>query len=279
MVTLIKAKAPSKRPKDNKSYDNLVQYYLNPLIPVYFHLFRDVAAILNIFLVKFQTDSPMVSFLSEDIAGILKWTMRVIIQKTALKKADIPYKLYKIDINNKDNIKFKTDIKMTASANEILKKVPIHLHQGLKYSWVIFLKKLVEKMQEKSPIRYKLVRNSAVLDPQNMASHDTETLQSMFNSVVGIMHSKKRISATQGDRATYRFEQFLLKVVALSKNEFLNFNRKITHLDDFLAFFVCSSTLYNDFWDVCKFVFSLCHGQSSVEHGFSVNKQTVVENL
>ena len=26
------------------------------------------------------------------------------------------------------------------------------------------------------------------------------------------------------------------------------------------------------------FVFSLCHGQSSVEHGFNVNKQTMVEN-
>ena len=127
VVTLIKAfqgKVPSKRPKDNKSYDNLVQYYLNPLIPVYLHLFRDLAARLNIFLVKFQTDSLMVPFLSEEIPGILKWPMRFIIQKAALKKADTPYKLYKIDVNNKDNIKLKTDIKLTTSANEMLKKVP-----------------------------------------------------------------------------------------------------------------------------------------------------------
>ena len=160
----------------------------------------------------------------------------------------------------------------------MLKKVPTHL-QGLKDLWVIFLKKMVEKMQEKSPIRYKLVRNSAVLDLQNMASHDAETLQSVFDSVFGIMHSKKRISATQGDRAKEQFEQLLLKVVALNKNEFLNFNRKVTRLDDFLAFFVCSSSLYNDFWHACKFVFSLCLGQSSVEHRFSINKQSMVENL
>ena len=110
-----------------------------------------------------------------------------------------------------------------------------------------------------------------------MASHDAETLQSMFDSVVGIMHSKKRISATQGDQE--QFEQFLLKLVALNKNEFLSFNRKVTCLDDFLVFFVCSSSLYNDFWDVCNFVFSLYHGQSSVECKFNVNKQTMVENL
>ena len=74
IVTLIKAfqsEATSKRPKDNKS-DNLVKYHLNPLIPVYLHLFRDVATRLNVFLVKFQTDSPMVPFLSEEIASILK---------------------------------------------------------------------------------------------------------------------------------------------------------------------------------------------------------------
>ena len=171
--------------------------YLKPLIPVYLHLFRDIAARLNIFLVKFQTGSPMVPFLSEDMAGILKWAMWLIIQEAVLKKADTPYKLYKTDINNKDNIKLKTDIKLTRSANEMLKKVPTHLHQGLKDSWVIFLKKMVEKMQEKSPIRYMLVRNSAVLDPQNMASHDPETLQSMFDSVVGIMHSKKNFSHTR----------------------------------------------------------------------------------
>ena len=90
LIKAFQAKLPSKCPKDNKSYDNLVQYYLNHLIPVYLHLFRDVAVILNIFLVKFQTDSPMVPFLSEEVAGILKWAMRFIIQKNALKKADTP---------------------------------------------------------------------------------------------------------------------------------------------------------------------------------------------
>ena len=70
-MTLIKAfqsKALSKCPKDNKYYDNLVKCHLNSLITVYLDLFRDVATRLNVFLVKFQTDSPMVPFLSDKIA-------------------------------------------------------------------------------------------------------------------------------------------------------------------------------------------------------------------
>ena len=56
------SKAPNKHPKDNKSYDNLVKYHLNTLIAVYLHLCRDVETRLNVFLVKFQTDSPIVPF-------------------------------------------------------------------------------------------------------------------------------------------------------------------------------------------------------------------------
>ena len=139
-MTLIKAfqsKAPSKHPKDNKSYDNLVKYHLNPLIPVYLHLFRDFMTRLNVFLVKFQTDSPVVPFLSEEIASILKWLMQFV-QRSTLKKADMPYKLHKLDMNKQDNLMLKTDIKLTTSAKEVLKKVPTNLHQGLKDSWVIF---------------------------------------------------------------------------------------------------------------------------------------------
>ena len=33
------------------------------------------------------------------------------------------------------------------------------------------------------------------------------------------------------------------------------------------------------FWHVCIFIFTLCHGQSSVERGFNISKETLVDNL
>ena len=75
------------------------------------------------------------------------------------------------------------------------------------------------------------------------------------------MHSKKRILGKQVDCAKEQYEQFLEKIVAVNKNGFLDFNMKVTSLDDFLAFYACSSSLYKDFF----------HEQSSVERGFSVN--------
>ena len=75
LIKLYIAKAPNKQPKDNISYNNLKEYYTNPLIAVYLHLFRDVAARLNCFLIKFQTDGPMIHFIGEEISGILRWLM------------------------------------------------------------------------------------------------------------------------------------------------------------------------------------------------------------
>ena len=279
LIKVIQAKVPSKRPKDNTSYENLVVYHANSLIPVYLHLFRDVAVRLNVFLVKFQTDSPMVPFLSKEVAAILRWAMRFFIQKAVLVKADTPFKLCKLDIHNEDNMSLKTNIKLTTSAIECLKEVPPGLHHGLKKSWVAFLTALIDKIQERSPLKYKLVRVAAVLDPLNMAFLDAEVLQRMFDSLVGIMFSNKHISAKKADLAKEQFGEFLVNVVAPNKNAFLEYCMKSTRLDDFLAFYVCCSTHYNDFWFVCKFVFTLTHGQSSVERGFNVNKKTAVENL
>ena len=36
---------------------------------------------------------------------------------------------------------------------------------------------------------------------------------------------------------------------------------------------------YQDFWYVCKVIFALSHGKSSIERGFSVNKDLLVESL
>ena len=277
LMKVFVAKAPRKQPKDNISYNNLKAYHTNPLIVIYLHLFRDVAARLNCFLIKFQTDGPMVPFLSEEMGGILRWLLGFFIKKEVLKAANSMYKLCKLQVSDEGNWKLKTDIKLTTSGGEALKKVPSRLHQGLKGSWVRMLKGMIEKIQER-PISYKLVRVSAALDPVNMAILESETEQSLFDKIVAIMYSNKRITAKQEDTAKEQFDNFLQMVVKCNKNAFANFNKKNDRVDEFLGFYV-NRKVYPDFWYVCKFIFTLSHGQSAVERGFNVNIQTLADNL
>ena len=74
------------------------------------------------------------------------------VQRRTLKKADTPHQLHKLDLNKRGNFVFKTDIKMTASGKEVLKKFSTYLYQGLKHSLVKFLKKMVEKIQSKKEV-------------------------------------------------------------------------------------------------------------------------------
>ena len=94
----------------------------------------------------------MVPFLSEEIASILKWLMRFFVQRRTLKKVDMPHQLHRLDVNKRGNFVFKTDIKMTVSGKEVLKKFSTYLYQGLKHSWVKFLKKMVEKIHSKKKV-------------------------------------------------------------------------------------------------------------------------------
>ena len=106
-----------------------------------------------------------------------------------------------------------------------------------------------------------------------MASLDGDTLQAMFDTIVGIMHNKKQISGKQGDYAKKQYEEFLQKIVAVNRNAFLDFNMKVTHLDDFLAFYVCSSSLCKDFWYVAIsfFCFVMDKAQWNAD-SMSINK-------
>ena len=59
-------------PKKNKRYHVLLQNHTNPLVPLYFKFFESIAAKLNGFLRRFQSDAPMVPFLVNTLEEITR---------------------------------------------------------------------------------------------------------------------------------------------------------------------------------------------------------------
>lgn len=94
----------SQRPKNNKSFDTLIQYSKDPLMIVKFHVFEDIAAKLNVFLKGFQTDSPMVPFISDVLEAIIRDLMKRFVLKSQLEKAETPYKLIKLDLETDEHL-------------------------------------------------------------------------------------------------------------------------------------------------------------------------------
>ena len=67
--------------------------------------------------------------------------------------------------------------------------------------------------------------------------------------------------------------------VLKNHNDFKNFGFLKTRLDEFMKTYTLNENKYEKFWDVCKYIFTLSHGQSSVERGFNINKDALKQNM
>ena len=123
------------------------------------------------------------------------------------------------------------------------------------------------------------MRNATCLNPVVMSSMDHEALQKMFDSIVDTMHKNKRIISKGADLAKKQYDYFLSNEASKYHNDFKNFDFLKTRLDEFMKSYTLIENKYEKFWDVCKYIFTLSHGQSSVERAFNINKNALKQNM
>ena len=109
-----------------------------------------------------------------------------------------------------------------------------------------------------------------------MATIDNVELQLKFDRIVDIVHRYKRITSVDVDATKEQFELFLETDLNMNPTEFKSFDSESTRLDDSLGQFLrdkkCSAL-----WQICQFIFTMSHGQSSVKRGFNINKDMLIK--
>ena len=101
-ITKTMSLAPSKRP-NNKSYKTLLTHYKDSAITIKFHLFKDIALLLQGFLKTFHTGKPMVPFLSDAVEKIIRQLMKMFLRRERVVEAVKPYQLINIDCAKEEN--------------------------------------------------------------------------------------------------------------------------------------------------------------------------------
>nr|XP_020471978.1 uncharacterized protein LOC109969435 isoform X1 [Monopterus albus]XP_020471979.1 uncharacterized protein LOC109969435 isoform X1 [Monopterus albus] len=138
------------------------------------------------------------------------------------------------------------------------------------------LTNIIQKMQDKSPLKYTVVRQVACLDPANMFS-DPNLCQERMKRLVHRFLQDHQLPGgiSAGDVIVQQFGNFLSLE---AKSESLSlFQPMKTRLDVFLHGLLCQS--YPELWTFCKKLLLLSHGQATVERGFSVNKEVEADNM
>ena len=282
MVKVIKywlSLCKSKQPQ-NKSFDTLVRHHTSSLIVPKLHFFRFIASLLKEFLVSFQSDNLLLPFMSSALYNIMKQILRIFVRKEVLENAATPYTLNKIDVSDKNNLVPSNDIRLDTATKAALSKsgATDGAKMQFKTDCITLLASLIAKLQERSPLKYGIVRNSECLSPVEMVRHK-EPCVLKFGNLVDRFHTLKWITATEADSAKLQYEEFLISVHHEYRDTFLKFSMKDDRLDAFLGLYLHNNKKFASLWNICKIVFTLSHGQAGVERGFSVNKEILVENL
>ena len=76
----------STRPRNNKSFDTLVDYHLDVFIPAKLEFFSFIAKILKPYLVIFQSDDPLVPFMFYELSLVLYRLLRLLFKKKKIDK-------------------------------------------------------------------------------------------------------------------------------------------------------------------------------------------------
>ena len=147
---------------------------------------------------------------------------------------------------------------------------------AFKKNCILFLSEMVAKIIERSPQKSSFVRCTSFLVPQKMVLNK-DLVKLRFRKLLQKLPDLKQVTSKQCDNTQVQLLEFM-DSVKVNRAEFESYDRKLCRLDEFYF----SKVGVEKFPDLClviKLVLTLSHGQASVERGFSINQNLVVENL
>ena len=137
-----------------------------------------------------------------------------------------------------------------------------------------FISHGTSKILEKSPMKYKLVRSLFCLNPQKMIDLPEECTKAFEIVLSKLIEAKWRSSSVADDL----LEQYKCFLQVIKKEHDFEFKNCKERVDVFLYAHI-NDKEFQPLWSVFKLLLTICHSQSMVERGFSINTDVVTPNL
>ena len=207
----------------------------------------------------------MLPFLAASLDQTLRKIMEKFVSTKVLGEASTPYKLIKIDLSKKDVCLSTELVDLGTATIQKLTAVGKSKDQKIKLQKACssMLKAIVEKVQEKCLLKYLVERNASCLEPTSMINQP-EVNKMQISALLNKLYSCKWIVETSAEGPKPQYDDFLSLICKQNSDTFLHFKWKEDRLDEFLVAYLHRNEKYQDFWYVCKVIFVLSHGKSSV---------------
>lgn len=263
-----------------KSFALVKNWSADPLALAKLHFIVSIGEPIEAFLKMYQTDEPMLPYLSKDIEMLLRSLMERFIKTTVLENATTLKKLLSIDVSNRENHKSVKKIHLGfAVSNELaqFKEATEDTVTAFRRDCRNFLETFLNHVMEKTPLDNRLVKHIKCLNPEVLAAETTEVTQEDFKFLLDCLLPSKFILLKDCDKILDQWRAFTRDVRTL--DDFKHFSRRCVRLDSLYYDTLHDSETYEMLWPVIRLLLTLSHGQATVERGFSVNKETSTVNI
>ena len=179
-----------------------------------FQFFSFIASILVPFLKFYQTDMPMIPYMSDDLKLLITSVVRLIMKPSVIENCKSAADLTKIDLWKKDNLLKYSEINIGFSAEALLAaltkadQITAAEIKIFRKSCAMFLLSTLEKIIERSPLRSVIVRNSSCFQPNMTPRTLPETNIRKLKVILQHMISLTIISSEVGDKVVSQFHPF-----------------------------------------------------------------------
>ncbi|XP_073714812.1 uncharacterized protein [Misgurnus anguillicaudatus] len=284
LLTYIDAVQKKKVPNPNTaSYDTILAARDDDLIIPKLQFFLSVARSFNPFLIKYQTDEPVLPFLAKDLKELLMALLRRFVKRELLEDRS-SLQMITIQVSDEKNWVSLKNVDIGLGAESAIKALQSKSGGKIgELSVLTFRKeclqclvKVVRKLQDKSPLKFPMVRQIGCLDPTRIHQEPEWCIKQMKSVVQTFLQGKKLTGGSPAGDVI--IQQFVSLTSVEGRDErFLAFKPMKDRLDVFL--YTTLSTSYPDLLQFCKSLLLLSHGQATVERGFSINKEVETCNL
>ena len=232
----VEACESKKKPKPtSNSYKTLHGAMNDKLSVAKLSFFRSVASAVEPFLALYQTDKPMGPFLVHDIERLVRNLLERCVKPVALQNASTAYDLLKLDLEKErvENKKIEVGFKAESELKSLLRTKAISERQVFQFKEEcrLFVVKCVNKIFERSPLKYSLARNMASLDPRLMVT-DQEHSKSKFKCLLENLVTLNRVDGDNVDMLVASYKELLQDVAGCElKSRFKDFKVEDDRVD------------------------------------------------
>lgn len=255
----------------------------DPLMKCKLSFFKLIAAELEPFLKRFQSPKPLAPFLYEALHDVIRALMTRFVSDDKLKAAITVKQLLDIDLCQSENFLHYKKIDVGFAARKFLGEVKVDERDVMNFRLQCreLLVAIVEKLKERSPLKFLIVRGVSALDPFIIKHKPKIGIQRFQVALQCLVHAN-RVEDDVAEKAKQQYINLTNAANLRLQHEFETFFKVPTDevgLDKFFFDILGDDKNFAELWKVVKMCLIFSHGNASVESGFSINKSLLIENL